>query len=235
VAKMNEETDEYGKEYIDEIENEKVFYDNLTAFEIIDTEIKLTEKVVNDIVFSIYSDVDGKYDELKDLYLSTYGYICLDTLGYLTLLRRATILYYLSFLNKNNIKTAGDLYWSLSDLKESLNYVFENLKIKDLIKVEISEKLEKEAEDMQYLVNDIIFNNKSSFEIKFNHLKRLYVIGFEGEENFKKDFFYFFRRVIMTKQLRFLIRKKNKEAKELYDALMKDKEVLEKLTIPYWY
>ena len=223
------------EETLEELNNKKIFYDNLTAFEIIDSEIKLTERVVNEIVFSIYSDVDGKYDELKDLYLSTYGYICLDTLGYLTLLRRSTILYHLSFLNKNKIKVAGDLYRRLSDLKESLNYVFDALKIMDLIKVEISENLEREAYDMQYLVDDIIFTNKSSFEIKFNYLKRLFVIGFEGEENFKKDFFYFFRRVIMTKQLRFLIRKENKEAKKLYDALMKDKEVLEKLTIPYWY
>jgi len=223
------------EETLEELNNKKIFYDNLTAFEIIDSEIKLTERVVNDIVFSIYSDVDGKYDELKDLYLSTYGYICLDTLGYLTLLRRSTILYHLSFLNKNKIKVAGDLYRRLSDLKESLNYVFDALKIMDLIKVEISENLEREAYDMQYLVDDIIFTNKSSFEIKFNYLKRLYVIGFEGEENFKKDFFYFFRRVIMTKQLRFLIRKENKEAKELYNALMTDKEVLEAIKIPYWY
>jgi len=207
--------------------------DNLTAFNVIDSQIGFVERVVNNIILSKDLLTYDKYRKLLELYISSVKVKGLNEFSYLSLLKGAVLLNQLRVLSKYEIEKSAELYKRvLYYIKEneygSLSLTFETLKALS--------KLRCGLENIENVVDEIVFDKdkKLTYELKYFELKKLYLMDELFENKNKPDFFYIVKRVKITRHLRFLA-KCNKDAKKLYEALMNDKEVLDTIKFKDWY
>jgi hypothetical protein len=212
--------------------NKDVNKDYLNTFYLMVEEIKITEKMTKKTILDNSLSFEEKYSIIEDLYLATFRDIKLDgVFSYLSLLKRASITNQVRLLDKYKIKDAEKLHKWLIEIDKNLEDL--NHQTSEILKV--CEEIIKDLNNIEEIIFYIVLNNDLTFDYKYKVLKDLFLTGFESEKNQKKDFFYVFRRAAMLNHLRLISKGKDNEAKELYDALMNDKEVLEKLSISYWY